>query len=440
MRRDWTDDGTGQVDTDGASHARRRQFLAALGALGVSGLAGCGGDDGDTDTPTDTATPTDGDTPTATDTTAGTATDTTTATETTGTATATDTATATPTGELPEDPQPLLSFESAPSAAPGSTVTVTGSLENPYLFELQDGEVTVDAPEGWDVTATGGATFETLGRLGSQTATWEVTVPDDAGGTYDLTFTVSYAGPRGNQAEVPVPLSIVAFAAGDVPQEGLEAYYPLDSDTPVNQVTGTTAQVVGEPTTGASGVVGSAYEFTMDGSTADRAPGVADALVSGEDLPLNGEGATVGAWFRYVEHEPFSRVYQVGGGLGGGEGVGGIPGFETTFIGEDDDVRIYSTGGDTGAVITLTPDTWYFVVSVVDGDDARLHVFDSDGELDGSPATGNNGRSQSEAEPLLLMAGDQAETTGRTDEVRAYSRALSETEVVELYSGSGGST
>jgi hypothetical protein len=237
---------------------------------------------------------------------------------------------------------------------------------------------------------------------------------------------------------VTTTLSVAVFAPGDVPGEGLEAYFPLDSDAPVNQVTGTAAEVVGEPGAGAGGVVGTAYEFTMDGTTSDRRS-VADAIVSGEDLPLNGEGATVGAWFRYSEHEPYSRVYQVGGGLGSGEGVGGIPGFETTFIGENDDIRIYSTGGDTGAVITLTPDTWYFIVSVVDGGDARLHVFDQDGELDGSPATGNNGRDQSDAEPLLLMTGDQAETTGRIDEVRAYSRALSATEVEQLYGGSGGS-
>ena len=418
MRRDLT-------GSDGWDHADRRTFLAALGALGVTGLAGCGGDDG-TESPGATTEPMGTTEPVAT---------TPATTEPPGT-TAPGT-TASGTSVFGDTPATLISFEGGATAEPGGTTTLTGIFENNYLFTVTDGEFTLGLPEGWSATASGN-TFDSLDQQSERTVEWEITVPDDASGAAELTVTGSYRGPNGGVAEVSTTVSVTVFAPGDVPSDGLEAYFALDADTPVNVVTGTTAEVVGEPTTGVSGVVGSAYEFTMDGTTTDRAPGVADALVSGEDLPLNGAGATVGVWFRYAEHEPFSRVYQVGGGLGGGEGVGGIPGFEITFVGESDDIRIYNTDGDTGAIIGLTPDTWYFIVSVLDGDDARLHVFDSEGELDGSPVTGSAGRSQSDAEPLLMMAGDQADTTGRMDEVRAYSRALSESEVERLYGGSGG--
>lgn len=414
--------------TDAGDGTHRRRFLKTLGALSVTGLAGCGGDgDGDT-SPTDTTAGT-GTTTTAPE--ADTPTD-------TQTATATSTATSTPV--FSDDPALLLSLSDSAQIEPGGTATVTGTIENPYLFEVTNGEFAVELPDGWSVSAVQGATFGSLDQQSEQAVEWEITAPESASEGVEATVTGTYSGPGGRDAaEVSTTLSIVVFTPGDVPTDGLEAYYPLDADTPTNQVTGAAAEVVGDPTTGASGVVESAYEFTMDGTETDRSPGVADALVSGEDLPLNGEGATVGAWFRYSEHEPYSRVYQVGGGLGSGEGVGGIPGFETTFIDQGDDIRIYSTGGDTGAILTLTPDTWYFVVSVVDGDAARLHVFEEDGEVDGSPATGSAGRDQSDAEPLLLTAGDQAETTGRIDEVRAYSRALSEQEVTSLYGGSGGS-
>jgi hypothetical protein len=432
----------------------RRRVLTLLGALGVTGLAGCGGDGDDTPTDTGTSTggngngnggtPTEGETPTETEGETPTETEGGTPTETEGetpTETEGETPTETPMPVFSDNPAPLLSLDGSARVKPGGTGTVTGTMENPYLFAVTNGEFTIEFPDGagaWSASAVTGTAFETLESQAEQTAEWELTAPEEAE-SIDATVAGTYNGPDGQDtAEVSIPLSATVFTPGDAPQEGLEAYYPLDGDAATNVITGTdaTEEGSGSPTKNAGGVVGDAWEFSMDGTTSDRNPGIADALVSGDNLPLNGEGVTVGAWFRYSEHEPYARVYQVGGGLDSGQGVGGAPGFETTFIDEGNDIRIYNTGGTTGASLTLTPDTWYFVVSVLDGDDARLHVFDASGEIDDSPATGSSNRDQSDAEPLLLMAGDQAETTGRIDEVRAYSRALSEEEVLTLYEGS----
>jgi hypothetical protein len=77
------------------------------------------------------------------------------------------------------------------------------------------------------------------------------------------------------------------------------------------------------------------------------------------------------------------------------------------------------------------------VVTVVDGTDVRLHAFDLAGELSDSPYTGTGSRdTSSSSQPLVLMAGDGNYTTGRMDEVRAYSQALTASEVTTLYEAS----
>jgi Zn-dependent M28 family amino/carboxypeptidase len=72
--------------------------------------------------------------------------------------------------------------------------------------------------------------------------------------------------------------------------------------------------------------------------------------------------------------------------------------------------------------------------------EGRIHLFDQDGELSGSPWTGDPAAwATSGSDPLFLMTGGYDEgTNGIMDEVRGYSRALTETEVLELYTGSGG--
>jgi len=415
MRRNENDDRC--VDA-----ADRRTFLRALGVAGVAGLAGCSGDDGeDTEEPTATTASTD----TGTETT-----------EPTDTGTPTDTPTPTDDQDFGDDPPQLLTLEGGGSVSPDESTTLTGEILNSYLFPIQSVAVTLEPPgDGWDITPDGDTSFEEIPSQEREDVAWEITAPDDADGQYAIEGTISYESTT-DAAEIGFTHSVVVFTPGEVPQDGIEAYVSFDAEAATNQVTGTDAEVVGDPETGADGVINDAWGFT-DNGTRDS---VADAVVT-EPLPLNGETATVGAWINFTSHEEFGRLYQVAGATDTTPGEGEL-GWDVEFNSGADSVFVVNWNGDSGRVTPtetgISPETWYFVVTVVDGDEARLHVFDENGQVDGSPGVGTAPRTQSDGEPLILMAADGSDTVGRMDEVRAYSRALSEQEVLELYAGSGG--
>jgi hypothetical protein len=443
---------SGQDGTD------RRRVLKLLGALGVTGLAGCGGDGDDTDTQTDTDAGGNGDdTDTQTDTDAGgNGNGDTTPTETGGNGGSTteppgstteppettteppeETPTDTPEQPLGENPSELLEIEGA-SLQAGETTTLSGTLENPYLFPVQNVEVTMTAPnDDWSVEATGDTQFDTIASQGTQDVGWEVTAPDDADGEFTVEGSVTYETTT-DSADLAPTVSVVIFSPGDAPQEGLEAYYPLDGDTAVNQVTGTEATITGEPSSGATGVLNDAWEFAANGDIETAA----DAVIS-EPLPINGEAATIGAWVNFPEvSESFGRVYHVDS-----EGNPDDPtnGYNVEFDETNPAVTPqYWDGGEIGfddsVEVGVSPDTWLFVVTVVDGNDLTLYVYDQEGQVDASPGSGGGTRGQSDEASLILMTGDGRDTPGRMDEVRAYSRALSADEVEALYLASGGSS
>lgn len=77
---------------------------------------------------------------------------------------------------------------------------------------------------------------------------------------------------------------------------------------------------------------------------------------------------------------------------------------------------------------------------VVNGGNARLHVFDEDGELDESPRTWSGSRTQIDAEPLSIGVGqgfDMAHHARMDDEVY-HQRWMSETGFSLLKEGDGG--
>ena len=217
-------------------------------------------------------------------------------------------------------------------------------------------------------------------------------------------------------------------------RNGLEAYYSLDGDTPTNAVTGNDATIEGDVTTGEDGLVGNAYKFHTNG-TIDS---VADTVVS-EPLPLNGEAVTVGAWINHgAITEDFSRVYHVDEG---GNLDSPTNGWNIEFSGTSNTVnQQYWDGGQLGADsqpgVPVPANEWIFVVTVIDGGEVTIYAFDENGQLDGSPGTGNGNRGRSDMASLILMAGDGRDTPGRMDEVWAYSRALSPSAVERLYSQS----
>jgi hypothetical protein len=427
-----------QKDTNESTrrgNAGRRQFLTIIGAMGVAGLAGCGGDDDGT--PTDTDTGGNGN---------GGMTGTDTQTE-TGTPTETATPTETPSQDFPSSPPTVVTFSGGGSVSSGGTTTLTASVKNPYLYPIQSVQLSLEAPNAdWTVKATGDTDLGTIETSARKEVSWEITAPEGADGEFTLSGSVSYASET-DELDSEFTESITALSLGGVPADGIEAYFSFDGDTATNPITGTEASVTGEPATDATGIVNGAWGFTQSGDAASTT----DAVTSGETLPLNGETATVGAWVNFTDHESYGRFYQVGGSVSGSATVGeDSNGYEVIFHGETDaanDLLVADGNGrvfgdDTGLFSDLSAETWYLVVLVRDGGEYRLHVFDETGELDSSPETvaSDSAPPTTDSEPLIMMSGDDSETVGRMDEVYAYSRALSEGEVMNLYDNAGGST
>jgi hypothetical protein len=430
----------------GSTGAGRRGFLKTVGAISVVGLAGCGGDGGETPTGTATETDASSGTATGTDTPTGTATDTDTP---SGTATDTDTPSGTATDTEPgtdtqtpvenrdfgENPATLLALEGDTTVEAGGTITLTGTVENIYLFPVQSIEISLDPPgDDWEITATGETSFEEVAEQGTRETGWEVVVPDDANGDYTIEGTVSYESAT-DQATVDLSYSVVVFEPGELPQEGTEAHFSFDSDTATNRATATDATVIGDPTTGVSGAFdnsGEAWEFTGGGGGGDDS--VTDAVESAQDLPINGQEATIAGWFRHESHpentEEFGRILCADDGVDTNN-----HNYSILFRGSTANAINLYVGNDTSN-ISVSPGTWYFVAATVDGDTGTLYVFDEDGELDGSPVSAADARSQTGSEKLCMMAGDAREVAGRMDEAFAFSTALSQSEVVRLYNNS----
>jgi len=167
----------------------RRDLLRAVAAAGDVDLAGCAGFASD---PPDAPPDTDG-TP-GTDTRESTA-DSSTATDTDPPTTATDAPFATP----PAEPAALLSFD-APEE--GSVLvepcepTLSGTVVNPYPFEILSGEISLTTPEEvLEVTPIGGTSFDRLATRETRPVEWGVTVLRRPESTFTLTAEVTYRSP-----------------------------------------------------------------------------------------------------------------------------------------------------------------------------------------------------------------------------------------------------
>jgi hypothetical protein len=94
-------------------------------------------------------------------------------------------------------------------------------VTNPYLFDLVEGEITVEAPgDDWDVSAVSGTTFEDLASGEEQTAEWEVTAPESASGQVMLTITVSYASST-DEAETSFQQPIIVVTPPELSSESV---------------------------------------------------------------------------------------------------------------------------------------------------------------------------------------------------------------------------
>jgi len=422
---DGSDDLTDTATTD------RRAFLVALSAAGVAGLAGCGGDDGSTATPTDTPTETTTDTEgttTAPDATTDPGTEPPTDTTSTGTEPPTDTPTettptGTPTEDLGGDPAPLLSLSGTGITSPDSTVTLDGTLTNPYLFDLHAIELSVTAPEGWTVSPSDPQTFDSMDAGGTQETSWDVTVPEDAEGEGTVTVDVHYESAT-DSADVTVEQSITVFT-GDMPIEGLLAHYPLDGDTPTDAVGDNDATINGDPDTGATGQFGGAYDFGGDGDfltypaldvsydgSADWTTSLwlnANTLPSGEDYFV---------WHPRAQSDVYIRIANENSEI-----------IYSQWTGSDNDLA---------SGVTLTAGEWTHICVVSDTSaDSQYRIY-IDGTLEGETDL----PTPNDVSDSNLIGGqnngadlDMRYVDGRIDEVRLYGRALSEAEIATLAGG-----
>jgi hypothetical protein len=163
------------------ANTTRRALLRSLAVLGGVTSAGCFGDGGETP---DT---TSGEIPPATERT---------------TRSQTSPRTTTPPihttlcGVCVDVPDLVAVDDRALEAAPGSTLTVSVTLRNPYDFAVSDVEVALDAPnEDWTVIPTA-VTPDPLSPGEQRPIEWDVTVPGSAAGEYTLPTVTTIRGPR----------------------------------------------------------------------------------------------------------------------------------------------------------------------------------------------------------------------------------------------------
>jgi hypothetical protein len=230
----------------------------------------------------------------------------------------------------------------------------------------------------------------------------------------------------------------------DVPQRSsVEAYFPLDdSSAGTNCRNGNNGTIYGDPTSssGVGGNTNTAFDF--DGNS----DGTGDALTSGTELPINTESATVAGWIQFDNNSGWNRVFAL------------VPDPET-FVSDGVTYQLMRNGtqsklrwqvhdqnGNKNAVVTdaiLNTTDWFFFAAVVNSNDGSknnpLYMYDTSGELSNSPWTVTQDRlGVDQSEKLTLAAGTDGSdktryTNCKMDEVFAFSTALSETEVQDLY-------
>ena len=408
---------------------KRRTVLKTAGTLAVAGLAGCVGD-GD-DTPTATTTTENG----TTDTTTDTATPTETPTE---TATDTPTDTPTPQPQLPDDPEQLLSLGTeAESTFPGETITVSGTIENVYLFDVNDVAVSLAASgDGVEITSTTPTEFDTIPEGGgSESVEWEVTLPD-AEGEYSLTADLSYSVGE-DTANLSVQQSITAFSRFDG-RDGLVARYsfgsPYAEGSTVSNRTGS----------GYNGEVVGGVELGIDAPTDSAGAGLngSDGTVVIDDADgLDPAAYTVSLWTRVPADASdgagaYSSFFGKSESMWTGVGADGqFPRFDPYDL---------AAGGDTPFFISETSivdGEWHHLAFVHSPPDGRSAIY-IDGELAVADEQ-NVVESPSSENPLALGSKSNAadHLNGDLADVRFYNRPLEESEITTLFenvAGSGG--
>jgi len=186
-----------------------------------------------------------------------------------------------------------------------------------------------------------------------------------------------------------------------------------------------------------TGKVGMALDF--DGK--DDHVEVPDSPSLNFDLP---ESFSLEAWFK-LSSLPTTSWYAILSKYGAGQGAGYNDLF-ALYIDTDGKIRfsVRDSAGNNPVAIgsTLAIDTWYHVVGVRDVGENEIRLY-LNGVLDATPVTDTTVDDISSPRPFLIgnqehyVAGQPPTLPfhGIIDEVRIYNRALSATEVQDLYNG-----
>ncbi|OHA30762.1 MAG: hypothetical protein A3B11_02110 [Candidatus Taylorbacteria bacterium RIFCSPLOWO2_01_FULL_44_26] len=237
----------------------------------------------------------------------------------------------------------------------------------------------------------------------------------------------SSVSPRSQLAQVSASLS-----------NGLVAHYTFDEGT------GTTAgDSSGNNNTGTLLPAANPPTWTTDskvGSGAMQFDGVDDFVNAGDINAIDGASAlTVSAWVKLKDPEITGNKFIFGkwnNGVGGpfacfwsrGNAAYGCYFYASSLV-----------FASTGNILTSVGTSWHHVVGVYNGVDNRMYF---DGVQTGTPqALTGNLISNTDTVRIGTTDSNDGYFPGSIDDIRIYNRALSATEIQELYSlGSGGGT
>ncbi len=221
--------------------------------------------------------------------------------------------------------------------------------------------------------------------------------------------------------------SIIKGAAASTLNNGIVSYWKLDdlAGPAIDSANGNDGTVVGA-TQGVAGKIGMAYLFN----------GTGDHVNFG-DLSLNGLGAiTISVW---VYPHTFG---QLGGRVFDDRITTGV----IAFIGSGNKWSFFvntATGTfrqETTTNATVTYNEWHHLASIYTGTDIKIYV-----DADDKPTITNSAGSGNlvNAGDDLLMGDNHASNRaydGVIDEAGVWNRALTPTEITELYNGGAGLT
>ncbi len=216
------------------------------------------------------------------------------------------------------------------------------------------------------------------------------------------------------------------------PTDGVVGYWPFDSGT----INGNTVQDVigqnngelnGNPNV-VTGKVDKALEFNGENFV----------IIPGTDtLDFNGaEEMTVAAWVNAAEDSPVIGV--VAGCCGNIVAQRDLNSWALRFDGrnagqEYEFITMPSWQGDSGfGIAFFAKNEWHHIVAIVDGNKKYLYA---DGKLEND--IDYNGPMQSEGIETVIGKASDGGFIGLIDEVVIYDRALTENEVMQLYTAEG---